>query len=163
MSSVTIREIAEADFPRIGDIAAAAWRKTYDIRRGMMDPELYTLIYKDGHTTKGQNVERWCRNHPDLTRIAELDGRVVGFVTWQLNCPHPGCGEISNNAVDPSAQGRGVGKAMYLWALDLFRKASMKAACVQTCMDDGHAPARAAYVKVGFDTSLEFIRYYQKL
>ncbi len=163
MGEVLIREVAEGDFQRIGQIAAAAWKKTYDIRRTIFEPELYRLLYDQGHATKGHNVQQWCRNHPELTRVAELDGRVVGFVTWMLNSPHPGCGEISNNAVDPSAQGRGVGKAMYRWVLDLFRRSGMKAAAVQTCMDDGHAPARAAYAKVGFATSLDFIRYYQKL
>jgi GNAT superfamily N-acetyltransferase len=163
VSDVVIREVAECDFARIREIAAAAWKKTYDIRRTIFDAELYRLIYNQGHPSKGEGVERWCRKHPELTRVAELDGLVVGFVTWQLNSPHAGCGEISNNAVDPSAQGQGVGKKMYHWVLDLFRRSGMKAAAVQTCMDDGHAPARAAYTKVGFNTSLEFIRYYQKL
>ena len=72
-------------------------------------------------------------------------------------------GTILNNAVDPAAQGQGVGTAMYERVLTLFRDAGMEYARVHTGLDEGHAPARRAYEKAGFDLSIPDVTYYQKL
>ncbi len=163
MCNVTIREVAESDFARIRDIAAAAWKTTYQWRRNVMDAGMYRAIYGDGHPEKGRRVEQWCRKNPELTRVAEIAGAVVGFVTWMIDYPVAGCGEISNNAVAPSAQGRGVGRAMYEWVFDEFRRRGMTFACVRTNLDPGHAPARAAYRKVGFAHAIEGVQYFRRL
>jgi GNAT superfamily N-acetyltransferase len=94
--------------------------------------------------------------------VAEVEGRIAGFFTFTLDQDRR-IGTISNNAVDPAAQGRGLGTAMYERALDLFREARMEYARVRTGLDEGHAPARRAYEKAGFDLSLPDITYYCKL
>jgi hypothetical protein len=52
---------------------------------------------------------------------------------------------------------------MYAFALDRFRSEGMRWANVDTGLDDGHAPARRAYERAGFDISISSIRYYKEL
>jgi len=47
--------------------------------------------------------------------------------------------------------------------LGLFREACLKYASVTTGLDPGHAPARKAYEKAGFNLRREDVTYYQKL
>ena len=72
-------------------------------------------------------------------------------------------GVIGNNAVAPEGQGRGIGTAMYQFVLDLFREKGLRFACVGTGLDEGHAAARRAYEKAGFDRRRESIMYYKYL
>ncbi len=52
---------------------------------------------------------------------------------------------------------------MYRRVLELFRQAGMQVAAVVTGLDEGHAPARAAYRKVGFTAEVPSVTLYQKL
>jgi GNAT superfamily N-acetyltransferase len=165
MSGIVIREVTEPDFARIREISTAAWKPVYEWRRRLLGDALFEAVFGTGHPGKGEEVEAQCRRRPDCARVAELDGRVVGFVTWRLDSPIAGCGEIGNNAVDPEAQRRGVGAAMHAWLLDHFRAAGMRAAMVVTGLDEAHGPARRAYEKAGFtkDAGLPFVRYVMPL
>lgn len=86
----------------------------------------------------------------------------IGFVTWHCDAARR-VGEIGNNAVDPGWQGRGVGTALHRHALEVFRARGMEVARVATGLDEGHAPARRAYAKVGFAVGLPSITYYRWL
>ena len=50
-------------------------------------------------------------------------------------------------AVDPDAQGRGIGTALTEVATGWLREAGMTVAMVETGGDSGHAPARRVYEK----------------
>ena len=52
---------------------------------------------------------------------------------------------------------------MYERVLELFREARMEYARVRTSLDEGHAPARRAYEKAGFDRSLPDVTYFLEL
>lgn len=62
---------------------------------------------------------------------AELAGTVVGFVSVQLN-PDTHVGEIGLNAVHPAYSGRGVGTAMYNFAISRMKEVGMRVATVAT-------------------------------
>jgi len=47
--------------------------------------------------------------------------------------------------------------------LNLFRQEGLKYAMVGTGMDEGHAPARRAYEKAGFDIPRTDVTYYKYL
>ena len=94
--------------------------------------------------------------------MAELEGRVVGFITYTLS-RETAFAEIGNNAVDPECQGLGIGTDMYRYVLDVFREEGLKFAKVNTGLDRAHAPARAAYEKAGFTQFIPMVCYYQEL
>ncbi|MDQ3701439.1 MAG: GNAT family N-acetyltransferase, partial [Chloroflexota bacterium] len=88
--------------------------------------------------------------------------RVVAFVTYRLD-PTTRVGTIGNNAVGPAWQGRGIAGALYRLVLDRFRAAGMAVAAVTTGLDEAHAPARAAYRRVGFTAATPSVTLYQEL
>ena len=81
--------------------------------------------------------------------VADLAGAVIGFVSVQLNS-NTQVGEIGLNAVHPSYAGKGVGTAMYDFALERMKEMGIRVATVATGGDASHAPARRAYEKAGF-------------
>ena len=78
---------------------------------------------------------------------------MVGFVAIQMR-QDTQVGEIGLNAVHPTGSGRGVGTAMYEFALSRMKETGMRAATVATGGDASHAPARRAYHKAGFTAQI---------
>ena len=72
-------------------------------------------------------------------------------------------GNITNNALDPHCGEKGVGQEMYQAVLERFRAEGMKAATVQTGLDEAHAPARRAYERAGFHLRNEQVMYVMDL
>lgn len=85
--------------------------------------------------------------------VAENRGEVDGFVSLQAR-HESRVGEIGLNAVDPKHAGKGIGTALYRFALEQLRAAGMRVATVSTGGDPSHAPARRAYEKVGFSVGV---------
>ncbi|MGW0040436.1 diaminobutyrate acetyltransferase [Rhodococcus sp. NPDC003348] len=54
----------------------------------------------------------WCRDFHDSSTVAEIDGRVVGFVTGFVRPQDPQTVFVWQVAVDESARGQGVAAAM---------------------------------------------------
>jgi GNAT superfamily N-acetyltransferase len=71
-------------------------------------------------------------------------------------------GEIYMIAVDPGAQGQGLGTALTTVAIDWLRKSGMRVAMIETGGDRGHAPARRLYEKAGY-TPLPGVRFFKSL
>lgn len=95
--------------------------------------------------SRAQDAEVW---------VAELDGRVVGTVTWaghgsgQREVARDGEAEFRMLGVDPAAQGRGVGAAL-LEAV-LARARADGYAAVVICSATWMAAAHHLYVRRGF-------------
>ena len=90
-----------------------------------------------------------------------LDGEnVVGYTGYAINGI---VGAIGENAIDPEYRGRGIAKLMYGLCMNKIREAGCTWATVHTGLDDGHAGARRAYNKVGFEKNLPYTRYYMTL
>ena len=86
---------------------------------------------------------------------------MVGFVAAQLD-PERQMGEVWMLAVDPDAQGRGIGTALTEVVTGWLRDAGMTVAMVGTGGDPGHAPARRVYEKAGY-TVFPLARYFKAL
>lgn len=94
--------------------------------------------------------------------VAEVSGSVVGFVAIQLD-HETRVGEIGLNAVHPGHAGRGIGTAMYDFALSRMKAAGRRAANVATGGEAGHAPARRAFEKAGFTVQIPSVWLVRKL
>jgi ribosomal protein S18 acetylase RimI-like enzyme len=90
----------------------------------------------------------------ELWVAVDGDGTLLGSVT---SCPEdspwrelsqPGEGEFRMLAVDPAAQGRGVGKALVTHVVDRFRAQGSRAVviCSMTSMEAAHR----VYLRLGF-------------
>ncbi len=143
-------------------IAKAAWEPIYAHFRACLGEDLWRREHPgDPLEGNADQVEGHFRQRPDEAFGVELDGRVVGFCTFGLR--DNGGGGIGNNAIDPAAQGRGLGSAQYRECLGRMRAAGMVYATVHTGLDPSHAAARRAYEKVGFEQVKPHVEYFMKL
>ncbi|HUW57811.1 MAG TPA: GNAT family N-acetyltransferase [Planctomycetota bacterium] len=160
---VTIRELKPDDVETLAEVAVAAWRPVYEVRRALVGDEIYEAVWPDALAHKAAQIRRACEpEHAAHVRVAETGGKVAGFVTFYAD-RRTGVGEIGNNAVHPDFQGRGIGRRMYAHVFDEMRAMGMRFVKVSTGGDDAHLPARRAYENAGFDRALPTVTYYRKL
>jgi len=157
-----IRPARVEDAEAAGDLAARAWESVYEGRRGLLGEGIFSAAYPDWQAEKRRQVLEHIREHPEEALVTELDGRVVGFITWHP-WPRGSVGEIGNNAVAPEAQGRGIGAAQCRRVLGLLAERGFSVAVVATGLDEAHAPARRMYQKAGFGPSFPSVHYFQSL
>ncbi|NLG29243.1 MAG: GNAT family N-acetyltransferase [Chloroflexi bacterium] len=166
---LTVRAALPDDLDAVVEIALAAWQPIYAEYQRLLGAELYASLHADWRARKAEQVRSAClaafTAHSPATAhalVAVLDGRVVGFATFATD-PATGVGVLTNNAVAPASQGRGIASQLYARALALMRAAGMRHARVTTGGDAAHAPARRAYEKAGFVAMLSSVDYYRKL
>ena len=89
--AIHIRQLAweQADIDQILEIERSSFNK-YDA---------YTL----------EDFDRWCHFNPDLCIVAEVDGRIAGYLVSRLL---PGIGDLASLAIDSAYRRRGVGAAL---------------------------------------------------
>jgi NAD(P)-dependent dehydrogenase (short-subunit alcohol dehydrogenase family) len=58
---------------------------------------------------------------------------------------------------------RGIGRAMYEFALNNLKERGAEIACVGTGGDASHAPARRAYQAIGFDKAIPGLHLFKVL
>lgn len=87
-----IRSIADGDLEELLDV----WHRSSVIAHSFLPPEFF-------ETERRQIAERWIPIAE--TTVAEVDGRVVGFLSLIGN-------EVGAVFVDPELQGQGVGRAL---------------------------------------------------
>jgi RimJ/RimL family protein N-acetyltransferase len=156
------RPACAQDVDTVCAIARRAWVRIHVSHCAILGDELHDRVSPHWEREKEAALRRQWERHPEWMWVVEADGQIQGFFTYALD-PERRIGTILNNAVDPTAQGQGLGTAMYVRVLDLFRAAGMEYARVHTGLDEGHAPARRAYEKAGFDLSIPDVTYYRKL
>ncbi|MDP6041348.1 MAG: GNAT family N-acetyltransferase [Candidatus Latescibacteria bacterium] len=159
-----IRRATAEDVIPACEIAKKAWVRVHDSFRAIMGGEMHDVLCEDWEENKAAQVAGHFERVPNCFYVVvrEEDNRVVGFITFRID-EEKSLGTIGNNAIDPICQGKGVGTAMYEYVLDLFRTKGLRFASVTTGLDEGHAPARGAYEKAGFDIRQENVTYYKKL
>jgi ribosomal protein S18 acetylase RimI-like enzyme len=157
-----IRAYKEEDLPRLKEIGTQAWAPIYPVYRRAYGEELFNILVPDVNKTKAEQIDRHCRRRPECVLVYEEEGKIVGFATFLL-WTEQSIGEIGNNAVDPAWQGRGIAQQLYKAVLERFRKEGLRFAKVTTGLDEGHAPARRAYERAGFNIQTRDVTYYQKL
>ncbi|MGC9318219.1 MAG: GNAT family N-acetyltransferase [Armatimonadota bacterium] len=157
-----IRPATPHDAERCGEIAVEAWRIVFESWRGLLGEKLWRQVFGDWQHQKRTSVESQVRDSPDSAIVTEVDGEIVGFMTWRLHRER-GVGEISNNAVLPAWQGRGIGTEQCRHVLERFREEKMACARVLTGGDEGHAAARAMYRAAGFERAIPYVEYFLEL
>jgi GNAT superfamily N-acetyltransferase len=147
MNRTTTRPIAARDVDEVVDLSLRAWAPVFSSFEAMMGPDLYARVHPDWRRDQAAAVRQAIADND--TWVAEMDGRVAGFVNVTFD-EAGRSGEIYMVAVDPALQRRGVGALLTERALDAMRARGIDLAIVATGGDPGHAPARATYEKAGF-------------
>lgn len=151
------------DLPRLQDIRRAAFAPVFTSFRAILGDEIYELAQRrDDDAQEGLLTSLLAADSVWQVYAAEHGEQCVGFVSIRLD--QAAClGELGLNAVDPAHAGKGIGTAMYAFALAHMREAGMKVATVGTGGDPSHAPARRAYEKVGFRVGIPSVWMCSKL
>jgi len=158
-----IRLFRPEDLPRLCEIAVRAWEPVFADYCARMGDEMFEAVFgPDWRAEKSRQIEDFCQKQPQCCLVSELDGQVVGFITYYLKRDRQ-IGEIGNNAIDPDCQGQGLGTEQYRAVLEACRLEGMRFVAVTTGLDPAHAPARAAYEKAGFKQMVPMVEYYQRL
>ena len=143
-------------------VSLRAWASVFDSMQKIMNREVYQTFYPDNwRVSQQQAVENVCAAEDTNVWVAIENNSIVGFVAVKLDSEDK-MGEIYMIAVDPDAQGKGIGTALTEFALAWMKDAGMSIAMVETGGDPGHAPARRTYEKAGFEL-LPIARYFKKL
>ncbi|WP_035697199.1 GNAT family N-acetyltransferase [Glycomyces tenuis] len=126
-----IRAARDGDAPRIAAIWHEAWG---DGHAGLVPEELYA------HRT-GKSFLPRARARIARTRVAEVDGVIVGFTTVVDD-------EVEQVFVDRAARGTGVARALLRDAETVVRAAGHRRAWLAVV--DGNARAQAFYQRAGW-------------
>ncbi len=142
-------------------LSLRAWAPVFASLEREMDAAVWAAFYPNGwEEVQRASVAAAC-DAQDLTVSVALDGeRVLGFVAVRIHDAL--MGEFTMIATDPSAQRRGVARALSQHAIAFMRSKGNSVAMVETGGDPGHAPARAAYEAAGF-RNLPLARYFRKI
>lgn len=172
--SVIVRRAESRDSGRCQEIAVAAWEPIYASSRAALGEAIFGQLHSAWRAAKAGQIVAAFENRLDWVLVACVDtraggdtgsgegGQIVGFATFRMDFERK-VGEIGNNAVDPTWQGRGIAGALYDRVLGRFREEGMVVAKVTTGLDEAHAPARAAYTKAGFGPATSSVTYYREL
>lgn len=157
--NLSFRPARDADLPALDAIRQAAFEPVFASFREILGDELYERVQGRADAEQAELLRSFfAEDSVWEVFVAELDAEVVGFVAVRVDA-NTEVGEIGLNAVHPSHAGRGIGTAMYEFALDLMRRKGARAATVATGGDPSHTPARRAYEKVGFDRGIPSVWY----
>ena len=137
--SLEIRPAEPSDFERVGELTVAAYAPH------TAGPTDFYLERLRDVATRAREAEVW---------VAEIDDEVVGAVTWTpLGSPwreiaEEGEAEFRMLAVDPAAQGQGVGRALVTHLIELARADANHAIVMSS--EAGMATAHRLYESMGF-------------
>lgn len=154
------RPVGDHDVEELVQLALLAFRPIFDSFEQILGPKIYPIIYPDWKQRQREGVEKVCRDEKTVVWVAELDGKLLGFVAWELYKDQTG--EVQLIAVHPDYQNEGLGTELNNLALDKMKESGVKLAVVGTGGDESHAPARRSYEKAGY-TPLPLVRYYKDL
>jgi len=156
-----IRTFIDQDLDDIVQLSLLAWEPVFNSFRRVLGPKIYPLLYPDWRKSQKEGVEKACQDEKFNVLVAEVDGKAVGFLVYELH-EQDRTGEVQLLAVHPEYQNLGIGTELNTVALQKMKAAGMKMAVVGTGGDEGHAPARRSYEKAGY-TALPLVRYYKDL
>ncbi len=156
-----IRPVCENDVEDLVQLSLAAWLPVFTSFEQILGPKIYAILYPGWEQRQRAAVEKVCKEaEKTLVWVAELAGKVRGFVAWELH--EDQTGEVQLIAVHPDYQSHGVGAELNKLALAKMKASGVKLAVVGTGGDESHAPARRSYEKAGY-TALPLVRYYKDL
>ena len=151
------------DVPRLEAIRLAAFAPVFASFRELLGDEVYELAQKHEDEAQGELLASLML--PDSgweVYAARIDDTIVGFVSIRFD-EQTRLGEIGLNAVHPRHGGKGIGTAMYEFAIARMKEEGMRVVTVSTGADRSHAPARRAYEKAGFNAQVPSVWMCRKL
>lgn len=137
-------------------IAVQVWEGIHDAYIGMIGEDIHEAVSGGWREAKAAEVAQ--QQERSTAFVALLEGKVVGFVGYRM--ANENLGVVGYNGVDPEYRGKGIARYLYQRVLDEIRSQGAPYATVFTGGDDGHAPARRAYEKAGFNERLFTLTYY---
>jgi ribosomal protein S18 acetylase RimI-like enzyme len=155
-----IRPLDPADVAGVIELSLRAWAPVHESMAEVLGEVINAMVYPEWAGQQAGDVRAVCQDADAQVWIAESGGRLAGFAAIRIGSD--GTGEIDMIAVDPPAQGQGIGTALTQFAMRVMREAGVRLAIVATGGDPGHAAARRTYEKAGF-TGLPLVRYYASL
>lgn len=136
MPDVTIRPLADVDIDAITRI-----------------DEKVTGVYRPDFWEN--RVAYYLRRDPEASRVAELDGQVVGFMLADLRGGEFGLEEtsgwIERFGVDPAMRGKGIGRQLFDALAEHFKAAGART--LRTFVDTRQAETATFLKAVGFGPS----------
>ncbi|MBE7020601.1 MAG: GNAT family N-acetyltransferase [Ruminococcaceae bacterium] len=142
------------------EISAKAWIPIREVNKKLLGDEIYSFLHNGWQEAKKEAVRQSLKVGKGF--IALCEGNVVGFTTYEI-FEDKKIGEILNNAVSPDAKGMGIAGLLNKSVLKHFKEKGCIIAKVSTGLDEGHAPARRAYEKLGFEKNLPQVEYYMDI
>lgn len=99
--NLQIRPFTNNDINDIVQLSLLAWEPVFIAWEQILGPKLYPIaIYPDWRKSQKEVVEKICNDEKIMTWVAEVDGKVVGFVAYEINDNNK-IGEIQLLAVHP--------------------------------------------------------------
>ena len=120
-SRVRFRWATPDDADRVRQIAEAAWAPVYDRVRARLGERLFQLAFGPVLQRRAEQFASMAAGDARTVRVAAEDARLVGFSVVE-DWAEKNTGNLSTIAVDPEAQGRGVGAALCTDAFDVVRE-----------------------------------------
>lgn len=163
--AATIRAYRAGDRDAVVALALRAWTPVFASMRSVVGGEIDGLLHGDDwRVYQARSVEDTLDNEAMHLWVAHDDGDERALRAFLAVTLHEAdsMGQIWMLAVDPGAQGRGLGTALTDFATEWMRGAGMRLALIGTGGDPGHAPARRAYEKAGY-TALPTVQYLKAL
>ena len=161
--NVVMRPAQRRRSAAFGWVRQAAFAPVFASFRSILGDDIYALAQAREDEAQGELLVSLLAPESGWeVYAAEMAGTVVGFVAIQLN-HETHVGEIGLNAVHPDHAGKGIGTAMYDFAIARMKEAGMRVATVATGGDPSHAPARRAYEKAGFTVHIPSVWLCRKL
>jgi ribosomal protein S18 acetylase RimI-like enzyme len=105
-----IRPLAPVDVAAVIELSIRAWAPVHKSMAEVLGDAINQLVYPDWAALQADDVRAICHDESAAVWIAEAGERPVGFVAVRIGSD--GTGEIDMIAVDPSAQGQGIGMAL---------------------------------------------------
>jgi len=138
-----IRTARESDIAALRKLAAASHTASRFFADGGFERARCEELYATW-------IEKSCRGWADRVLVAELDGRLAGYVSCHVR--EGSRGEIGLVAVAPEAQGRGLGAQLVDSAVEWLAERELSRVTVVT--QGSNAGAQRLYQSRGFRTSI---------
>ncbi len=156
-TSLQVRTLQEADLPRCVDLCITAYSNHFfqllQERHGLRGNAPWQEIERKG-------IMSTFAGNMDQMFVATLDDEVVGYILYHythIQEGRVGIGYLSNNAVDPRLQGRGVGKRLGRKVVETFRQLQLHYARTTTSSQACQAAARNVYQRLGYEICRESV------
>lgn len=155
--SLRMRPLQKDDLVRIEPIVKSIWSVGYAKR----SEEVYGMLDKPWQERAWNNIRVALESGDRLVFVVETNGHICAFSTAKTDDPN--VATLSYNGVAEEYQGLGIGRLQLQAILELLKRSGYRFVEVGTGLNDGHAPARRLYEKLGFRELSRAVTYYLPL